>query len=77
MLIEILGAGCPKCKKTYDTVKNFVERNGINAEIIKVENIETLAGRGIMMTPAIAVDGVVKLSGRVPSEKEVAAILAS
>jgi small redox-active disulfide protein 2 len=75
MLIEVLGAGCPKCKKTYETVKNFVERNGFDAEVIKVENIEALAKRGIMMTPAIAIDGVVKLSGRVPSEKEIAAIL--
>lgn len=75
MLIEILGPGCPKCKKTYEIVKKVVEEEGLDAEVIKVENLETMAQRGVMMSPAIAIDGVVKLSGTVPSESQVRKLL--
>lgn len=74
MLIEILGPGCPRCKKTYDMVKEYVQRKGIDAEVMKFENIEGLASRGVMMTPAVAVDGIVKLSGKIPSEDDLAEI---
>ena len=66
MKIEILGTGCPKCKKLYELTQEAVKETGSNAEIIKVENIQQIMNMGIMMTPAIASDGEVKASGKIP-----------
>ena len=75
MKIEILGTGCPKCKSLEKSVKKAVEELGIEAQVIKVENIKEIMSRGVMMTPALYVDGEAKAVGRVPSIEEIKRIL--
>ncbi|MCQ1534429.1 thioredoxin family protein [Methanosarcina sp. KYL-1] len=71
MKIEILGTGCPKCKKTKEAVEKVLKENGVEAEVVKVEDFETILNYGVMVTPAVVIDGEVKLAGKVPDEKEV------
>ncbi len=68
--IEILGSGCAKCKSLYEATRKAASEMGIDAEIVKVEDIQKIMGYGIMMTPGLAVDGQVKLVGKVPSVEE-------
>lgn len=75
MKIEILGTGCTKCKMLYEITQNAVKKAGIEAEIIKVEDHIEIMNYGVMSTPALAVDGEVKLSGRLPDSQEVIKIL--
>jgi len=75
MKIEILGAGCPKCQSLASNAKAAVEQLGIEAEIAKVTDIMEIANRGVMMTPALSVDGEVKLVGKVGSVEEIVALL--
>ena len=72
MKIEILGTGCPKCKKTLANAEKAVKELGANAEIVKVDKIDDIMNYGVMMTPALAIDGEVKISGKVPKPKEIA-----
>jgi len=71
MKIEILGSGCPKCKATEEIVKKTVKKLGIKAEVGHVYNLEKIIDYGAMMTPAIAIDGKIKIEGKVPSEEEI------
>ncbi|MCA1962261.1 MAG: thioredoxin family protein, partial [Desulfomonile sp.] len=66
MKVEILGVGCAKCNKLYDTVTGLVKKNGINADVVKVEDINAFAQYGVFMTPALVVNGEVKVAGKVP-----------
>ena len=75
MKIEIYGSGCAKCKKTEEIVRQAVNELNIEAEISKIEDLQKIIDKGIMMTPAVAVDGVVKILGRVPSIQDVKKIL--
>ena len=77
MKIEILGTGCPKCKQTAEVVRKAVEQVDIDATIHKVEDIREIMKFKVMMTPAVAVDGQVRISGRVPTVDEVKALLAN
>ena len=77
MKIEILGAGCAKCKTLEATVKQAVNELGIQAEIVKVEDFTKIMGYGVMGTPALVVDGTVKVVGRVPSVDEIKKIIKS
>ena len=74
--IEILGTGCAKCKSLEASARQAVEHLGIDAEITKVEKMDDIVARGVMMTPAIAIDGEVKSSGRVLSAADVEKLLA-
>lgn len=67
MEIKILGTGCPKCKKLYEEVQHSVQRTGVTADVAKVENITDIMAFDVMMTPALVIDGKVKVSGRIPS----------
>ena len=69
--IKILGTGCPKCKKTEAVVKEAIAKFGINAEVHKVEDIQEILKYNILTTPAVVVDEVVKIKGRIPSMDEV------
>ena len=71
MKIQILGTGCPKCKKTAENAGKAVEMSGVDAEIVKVENINDIMNFGVMMTPALAIDGDVKVSGKIPSPDQI------
>ena len=75
MKIEIFGPGCPKCKKLFQNAEAAVKDLNINAEIVKVEGIQEIINAGLMMTPALAVDGEVKVTGKVLSIDEIKRIL--
>jgi small redox-active disulfide protein 2 len=75
MKIEILGSGCAKCKSVEKLVRNIVEELGIQADIIKVDDLQEIVNRGIMMTPAVFIDGEAKIVGRVPSADELKKLL--
>ena len=74
--IHILGTGCAKCNALTEAVKQAVAAAGIPAEIEKVTDILRFADFGVMMTPALVVDGVVKATGKVPSADELKKLLA-
>jgi len=76
MRIAILGTGCPKCKQTAEMVRRAVEQTGIDATIYKVEDIREIMKFKVMTTPAVAVDGQVRIYGKVPTVDEVKALLA-
>jgi len=76
MKIEVLGPGCPKCKKLAELVEKVCSENSIDCEIEKVTDITKIMAAGVMMTPAIVVDGKVVLAGKVPSEDELKKIIA-
>jgi small redox-active disulfide protein 2 len=65
--IEILGTGCPKCKKLEELTQEAAGEIGLECEIAKVEDIQKIIAYGVMMTPALVVDGQVKVTGKVPS----------
>ncbi len=73
--IQILGTGCPKCKKLYEAAKQAVKENGIDAEVTKVEDINEILKFGVMMTPALVIDGEVKVVGRVPNSNEISEMI--
>jgi len=76
MKIEILGMGCPKCKQLTANAEAAVKELNITAEISKVTDIDKITEYGVMMTPALVVDGAVKVVGRVPSVDEIKKMLA-
>jgi small redox-active disulfide protein 2 len=75
MEIIVLGTGCTKCKTVYQAVEKVIADNGIQASLKKEEDIMNIMAYGIMATPAIVVDGAVKIKGYVPSETEIKKIL--
>ena len=76
MKIEILGTGCPKCKKLFQNTEEAVKNLNLAAEVLKVEDIQKIMDAGVMMTPAIVVDSEVKSVGKVLSVDEIKKILA-
>ncbi len=75
MKIEILGSGCAKCKRLEKNAQQAVKELGIKAEVKKVDDIVEIANRGVMMTPTLSVDGVVRSVGKVLSPDEVKELL--
>ena len=75
MKIEILGVGCPKCKQLAANTEEAVRELNIQAEIGKVTDIVKIAKYGVMMTPALAVDGTVVSAGKVLSKDEIKKII--
>ncbi len=73
--IQILGTGCPKCEKLAEHARLAAEGIGIEFEIEKVKDITEIMNLGVMMTPAIAVDGEVKSSGKLLSVEEIKEVL--
>ena len=74
--LQILGTGCPKCKKLAENTEAAAKALGIECEIVKVTDINEIMKFGVMMTPALAVDGQVKVVGKVPSSDEIQKMLA-
>ena len=75
MEIKVLGAGCAKCKATYAVIGKVVKEQGIDATLVKVEDIMEIMKYNVMQTPALVVDGKVVLKGRIPSYDELKDIL--
>ena len=75
MKIEVLGTGCPKCLKLEEMVKSNVSMLGLDAEVSHVYDINKIMEYGVMMTPALVIDGKVRVSGKLPSKSEMRDIL--
>jgi small redox-active disulfide protein 2 len=75
MTIKILGTGCSKCKKLEENTKEAVKMLGLDASVEKVEDVKSIMGYGVMMTPALVVDEEVKSVGKVLSAKDIAKII--
>jgi small redox-active disulfide protein 2 len=71
MEIKVLGTGCAKCGKVYENVKKAIAKLGIDAGLEKIEDIDTIISFGVMMTPAVVINGEIKASGRIPSTEEI------
>jgi len=69
--IQILGAGCAKCEKLTELVKKAADSMNLEYELEKVKDIQKIVEFGVMITPALAVDGQIKFSGKVPSLEEI------
>lgn len=74
--LQVLGTGCPKCKKLAELTEEAAKSLGIEYELEKVSDIQKIMGFGVMMTPALAVDGEVKVAGKVPSLDELKKLIA-
>ena len=77
MEILVLGAGCPKCKKTEENVKKALEITGIDARLEHVYDLRKIGQYGVKLTPALIIDGKIRVSGRVPSVDEIVELLKS
>ncbi len=75
MKIEVLGSGCANCKKLEENTRTACKELGLTAKIIKVQDFKKIASYGVMATPALVVDGEVKIYGRVPDVKEIKELL--
>ncbi len=74
--LQILGVGCPKCKKLAENAQAAAKALGIEYSIEKITDVNAIMGFGVMMTPALAVDGEVKVVGKVSSPDEIKKMLA-
>ena len=75
MEIKVLGTGCAKCKATYQAIEKIVRENNLEVRLTKVEDMMEILNAGVMTTPAVMVDGELRLRGHVPSESEVKELL--
>ena len=71
MKIKVLGTGCPKCKQLEANVKKVLEETGKKAEMEKVTDVNKIIEAGVMATPALAIDGKIVCSGRIPTTEEI------
>lgn len=69
--IKVLGPGCPKCKTTFNNVEAAVKQLGIEAEVIKIEDIEEMMKYNILTTPVLMIDDVIKVKGRIAQVEEI------
>lgn len=74
--IQILGTGCPKCKQLAEAAERAAQELGAEYELEKVTDLDDIMAFGVMLTPALVVDGEVKASGKVPTIEEIKASLA-
>ena len=71
MRIEIFGPGCAKCQKTAREVERVVKQLGVDATVERVTEMSEIVGRGVMLTPAVYVDGKKKIEGKVPKASDI------
>jgi len=76
MKIQILGTGCAKCQLLEKNAREAIQELGLNAEIVKVTNVDDIMAMGVMMTPALAIDDDVKVVGKVLTKDHIKEILA-
>jgi len=72
MEIKVLGTGCAKCQRLYDATQAVLEREGIDAKLVKVEALDEIMRHGVMITPGLVIDDELKSTGRVPRDKVLA-----
>ena len=77
MKVQILGTGCPKCKTLTQNAESAVKELGIDCDVEKVTDMDQILSFGVMMTPALAIDGEVKSSGKVLTSGEIKKVLTS
>jgi small redox-active disulfide protein 2 len=70
MKIEIFGSGCSRCREAHKIIEEALGYLSLKAEIIKIEDVKEIAQRGILATPAIAINGEIKSAGRIPETRE-------
>ena len=75
-ILQVLGTGCPKCKKLAENAQAAIKEAGIECEIVKVTDINEIMKFGVMITPALVIDGQVKVVGKVSSPDEIKKMLA-
>ena len=73
--IKVFGTGCPKCKTTYNNVLEALKLSGMEADVIKIEDIEEMMNYNILSTPVLMIDEVAKIKGRAPSVNEIRELL--
>ncbi len=73
--IEVLGTGCVKCRRLLANAEQAVKELKIGAEVIKVDDIDAIVDRGVMMTPALFINGEVRAEGRIPDVNEIKKML--
>lgn len=73
--IEVLGTGCAKCKSLLKNVEKAVAQSGLDAEVVKVDGIQEIMERGVMMTPALYIDGKSVMMGRSATVEEIERLL--
>jgi small redox-active disulfide protein 2 len=71
MDIKILGTGCTKCKQTEKLVREVISETGADAQVDKVTDIKSIMKYGVMLTPAVVVDGKVKIVGKIPKKEDI------
>ena len=74
--LQILGTGCPKCKKLAENTEAAATELGVEYDLVNITGINALMGLGIIMTPTLVVDGQVKVVGKVPDVAEIKKLLA-
>ncbi len=77
ILVQILGPGCARCEALSKNASEAVRQLGLDAQVEKITDLNTILGFGVMMTPALAVNGEVKLQGKVASVAEIKELLSS
>lgn len=77
MQIKVLGTGCTKCQTLEQNVRRAVDELGLDAEVIKITDYADIVSYGVLATPALVIDGEVRLSGRVPSADDLKRLLTS
>lgn len=75
MKVQILGSGCKKCQDLYANAEKAINKMGLDAELVKIQNVTEIVAMGVLMTPGIAVDGKVLANGRVFNEDEIVKML--
>ncbi len=75
MEIKVLGPGCVRCKETEKVVREAVAESGVAATVEKVTDMQQIVSYGLFTTPGVVIDGVVKVSGKVPTKAEMLALL--
>jgi len=69
--LTVYGPGCPKCKQTEEVARQALAQAAVEAKVTKVEDIAEMARSGVLMTPALAINGEVVVSGKIPTVEEV------
>jgi len=74
-VIEVLGPGCARCHETHRVVKHVVDEAGLDCRVQKVDSMDRMVELGVLQTPAVAFDGKIVLSGRIPKSEEIKQLL--